>query len=162
MFGRSYAENPWASAWLGLEGQVYSLASDFAYAQQPWLQHRVLELTPTSCLVDWQGQPRSIDRNKLVRDGWAIASGVCFYAETLMRRISAEWSSLETSVSHVRPVSHSDETDLLGLGPNYTRAEVMASFRRCAFEMHPDRGGDSRKFGRLMEARTRALARARG
>jgi hypothetical protein len=79
-----------------------------------------------------------------------------------MRSISAEWTSVrEAAAPKPRPQRSGDDCDLLGLGPTYTRADVMASFRRRAFEHHPDRGGDPKAFDRLVEARTRALARLR-
>lgn len=161
MFGRADTNSSDRSAWLVCEEHVYSLAPDFAYAHRPWLSHRIVQVTSSRCLVDWQGQTRSLDRSKLARDGWAFAAGVCFYAETLMRRITAEWTTLEAAIQNDRVVPSYEEADLLGLGPSFTRADVMSSFRRRAFELHPDRGGDPKTFGRLIEARTRALARAR-
>ena len=142
--------------------EVYSLASDFAYARNPWVFHRIIQVAATRILVDFQGQPRSLDRARLGRDGWVFSSGVCFYSETTMRWIAAEWASLGEAAAVKLSHSHAhDERDLLGLGPTYTRADVMASFRRRAFELHPDNGGDPRAFGRLVDARTRALARIR-
>ena len=142
--------------------EVYSLASDFAYARNPWVLHRIIQVAATRLLVDFQGQPRSLDRARFNRDGWVFSSGVCFYSETTMRWIAAEWASLGGAAAVKLRNSHTDdERDLLGLGPTYTRADVMASFRRRAFELHPDNGGDPKEFGRLVEAKTRALARIR-
>jgi len=50
--------------------------------------------------------------------------------------------------------------ELLGLGPAFTRAQVIAAFRAKSKEHHPDRGGDSEIFRRLVQARNRALKRA--
>jgi hypothetical protein len=143
-------------------GVVYSLASDFAYARNPWLLHRVTRVTATLIFVDFHGQLRSLDRAKLDRDGWVFSSGVCFYSETTMRWIAAEWASVgEAAAPKPRTQQGRDDSDLLRLGPTYTRADVMSSFRRRAFELHPDKGGDPKGFGRLVDARTRALARIR-
>lgn len=142
--------------------EVYSLASDFAYARNPWVLHRIIQLAATRILVDFQGQPRSLDRARLDRDGWVFSAGVCFYSEMTMRQIAAEWASFgEAAAAKLHHPHTNDERDLLGLGPTYTRADVMASFRRRAFELHPDKGGDPRAFDHLIEARTRALARIR-
>jgi hypothetical protein len=142
--------------------EVYSLASDFAYARNPWVLHRIIQVAATRLLVDFQGQPRSLDRARLDRDGWVFSSGVCFYSEATMRGISAEWASLgETPGANLHHPHSNDERDVLGLGPTYTRADVMASFRRRAFELHPDQGGDAKAFDHLVEARMRALARIR-
>ena len=142
--------------------EVYSLAPDFAYARNPWVSHRIIQVLAARILVDFQGQPRSLDRASLDRDGWVFSSGVCFYSEATMRRIAAEWASLgEAAAANFHHPNSNDERDLLGLGATYTREDVMASFRRRAFELHPDRGGNAEAFDDLVEARTRALARIR-
>jgi hypothetical protein len=143
-------------------GEVYSLASDYAYARDPWVVHPITGITATLLFVDFHGQLHSLDRAKLDRAGHVVSSGVCFYSKAAMRSISAEWASLrQASAPKPRTQQSGDEDDLLGLGPTYTRADVMASFRRRAFELHPDKGGDPKAFDRLVEARMRALARLR-
>ena len=143
-------------------GMVYSLASDFAYARRPWLLHRVTRVTATLICVDFHGQLHSLNRAKFDRDGWVFSSNVCFYSETTMRRVAAEWASVgEAAAAKLRPPHADAARNLLGLGRTYTRADVMSSFRRRAFELHPDQGGDPNAFDRLVEARTRALARIR-
>jgi hypothetical protein len=143
-------------------GEVYSLASDSAYARNPWLAHRITRVTSTLLFVDFQGQLHSLNRATLELSGRVLSSGVCFYSTAAMRRISAEWATLrEAAAPKPRSQQGGDECDLLGLGPTYTRADVMASFRRRAFELHPDQGGDPKAFDRLVEARMRALARLR-
>jgi hypothetical protein len=143
-------------------GEVYSLASDYAYSRDPWGAHRITGVTATLLFVDFHGQLHSLDRAKLDRAGHVVSSGVCFYSKAAMRSISAASASLrEASAPKPRTQQSGDDSDLLGLGPTYTRADVMASFRRRAFELHPDQGGDPVAFDRLVEARMRALARLR-
>lgn len=37
----------------------------------------------------------------------------------------------------------------LGLAPGCSRDDVMAAYRRCVKKVHPDRGGDRRRFDQL-------------
>lgn len=45
----------------------------------------------------------------------------------------------------------------LGLLPGCTREEVMVAYRRCVKEVHPDRGGDRRRFDQLQRWLSEAL-----
>jgi hypothetical protein len=47
---------------------------------------------------------------------------------------------------------------LLGVPADYTRADVLAAFRRKAKTAHPDAGGSAEAFQKLVEARDRLLA----
>lgn len=47
---------------------------------------------------------------------------------------------------------------LLGLTPKATEEEVKKRYRELAFEHHPDRGGDVKKFHAVAEAKNRCLA----
>jgi hypothetical protein len=47
---------------------------------------------------------------------------------------------------------------LLGVPPDYTKADVLSAFRRKAKEGHPDAGGTAEMFRKLIEARDRLLA----
>lgn len=46
----------------------------------------------------------------------------------------------------------------LGLAPGCSRDEVMAAYRRCVKDVHPDRGGDRRQFDKLQRWLREALA----
>src|SRR5262249_15011217 len=50
--------------------------------------------------------------------------------------------------------------ELIAPTAEFTRGDVMATFRRLAKPCHPDPGGNSDTFRRLVEARDRALAMA--
>jgi hypothetical protein len=54
----------------------------------------------------------------------------------------------------------SEHATLLGLGAEFTRADVMRAFRQQEQEHHPDKGGDPAKFRALVMAKDRALALA--
>ena len=140
--------------------QVYSFAPDYAYARRPWVAHPIVQITDTRVFIDFDGRLHPLDRAELEREGRVFASGMCFYSETTMRQLASELASGgEAAASKPRPPQGGDVSDLLGLGPAYTRAEVMATFRRRAFELHRDRGGDPKRFGRLVQAKKQALAR---
>lgn len=47
---------------------------------------------------------------------------------------------------------------LLGVLADFTKADVLAAFRRKAKETHPDAGGTAEMFRALVEARDRLLA----
>lgn len=142
-------------------GRVYSLASNRADMRPEWGFHRITRITSTLIFVDFHGQLHSLNRVKLDRDGCVFSSDVRFYSETCMRRVTAEWVAREAAGAKFRS-SHADgKSDTLRLGPTSIREDVMSSFRRRAFELHPDNGGDAQQFARLVEARNRALARIR-
>ena len=46
----------------------------------------------------------------------------------------------------------------LGLVPPCTKEEVLAAYRRLVKELHPDRGGDRRRFNRLQRHFEEAIA----
>ncbi|TWT42671.1 J domain-containing protein [Botrimarina hoheduenensis] len=48
----------------------------------------------------------------------------------------------------------------LDLPPGCTREEVLAAYRRCVKQVHPDRGGSEREFQQLQQWLTEALAYA--
>ena len=47
---------------------------------------------------------------------------------------------------------------LLGLGPDATERDVIKSFREKSMEVHPDRGGNSEDFVKVLEAKDKCLA----
>ena len=47
---------------------------------------------------------------------------------------------------------------LLGLTTKATEEDVKRRYRELAFEHHPDRGGDTKKFHAVTEAKNRCLA----
>jgi hypothetical protein len=142
-------------------GQVYSLASNRSDTRPAWVFHRITRITSTLIFVDFHGQLHSLNRVKLDRDGWVFTSDVRFYSEAGMRRVTAEWVAREAAGAKFRSSHADDKSDILGLGPTYTREDVVSSFRRRAFELHPDNGGDAQQFAHLVEARNRALDRIR-
>lgn len=140
--------------------QVYSFAPGYAYARRPWVAHPIVQVTGNRVFIDFDGRLHPLDRAELERQGRVFASGMCFYSETTVRQLASELSSGgEAAASKPLPPQVGDDGDLLGLGPAYTRAQVMATFRRRAFELHRDRGCDARRFGRLVQAKKQALAR---
>lgn len=46
----------------------------------------------------------------------------------------------------------------LGVSPDASREEVLAAYRALVKEVHPDRGGDRRRFERLQRRLEEALA----
>jgi hypothetical protein len=51
--------------------------------------------------------------------------------------------------------------DILGIRADASEAEIHAAFRKRAKEVHPDHGGDSALFDRVVKARKAALAGAK-
>lgn len=51
----------------------------------------------------------------------------------------------------------SSDLEILGLKDGYSKAELKKAYRRLAKELHPDLGGDSRRFNELNHAYNRLL-----
>lgn len=90
--------------------------------------------------------------------GW-IAMGLDYraYVRSLRRKLVAvrQYSiDIPKWVLRERPPCFEE----LGVAPDATRDEVLAAYRRRVKEVHPDRGGDRRRFDRLQRRLEEALA----
>ena len=85
-----------------------------------------------------------------------------------MRRSHAGWSGAKTSsksrshrsgasrktaVCAASQVQQRAAESILGVPKNASASSIRAAFRQRSIELHPDRGGDSRRFAELVRAR---------
>jgi DnaJ homolog subfamily C member 19 len=56
------------------------------------------------------------------------------------------------------PMSRADALDILGLGPQPSREEILTAHRRLIQKLHPDRGGTTYLAAQLNAAKERLLA----
>ena len=98
-------------------------------------------------------EAKSFARNPEKGLSWARADSAP--AHDARRLYKKRYGMKPGTKAHKRNPEH---LELLGLGPVYTRAEVITAFRAKSKECHPDRGGDAESFRLLVQARQRALA----
>jgi hypothetical protein len=140
-------------------GRVYTLAAD-GRAQSRWTAHSIIQVTWTRVFVEVEGELYALDRAKFGQDGYVFVAGICFYSNVAKRKLERIWAEAKAE----RPLRDTPEVRTrcpLDLETATTRVEIMALFRKRAFQLHPDHGGDSQQFAHLVEARNRALARIR-
>jgi hypothetical protein len=127
-----------------------------------WQQHRITKITRKRFFIQrdrYYGSQTSLPREVLERDGeyWPRGHGWWqsrYYTEAGQRR---EDEALTRNRNSGVPSEHAT---LLGLGTEFTRADVMRAFRQQAQEHYPDKGGDPAKFRELVVAKDRALMQA--
>jgi hypothetical protein len=128
-----------------------------------WAEAKVTKVTERNVMVRYAKEPARLDREKLWR-WWVFWRGVPFVSSRT-GRIAAELDKLwhrrygttgTTPPSMQMPLA--DAIALLGVKADYTKADVLAAFRRKAKAAHPDAGGTAEIFRKLVEARDRLLA----
>jgi hypothetical protein len=128
-----------------------------------WVEAEVTKITERNVMVRYGGEAARLDRERLWR-WWALWRGVMFVSSRT-GRIAAEIDQLwhrrygaRGSAPPSMQMPLATAIALLGVKHDYTKADVLAAFRRKAKAAHPDAGGTAEMFRALVEARDRLLA----
>ena len=129
-----------------------------------WAEAKLDRITERNVIVRYAGETVRLDRERL-RRSWALWCGVHFVSSRSGRAanlLDAMWQDRYGHASGgVPPVMRmplAEAIALLKVPANYTKGDVIASFRREAKKAHPDAGGTAAMFASLVEARDRLLA----
>jgi hypothetical protein len=123
-----------------------------------WSKQNITKITKKCIFVHDEGRRQyRFDRAEVEKEGRAF-----FRGGTASRFFYSEAGKAAANASAKVNVRSGlgEHANLLGLGVEFTRANVMRAFREKAHEHHPDKGGDPAIFRRLIEARDRALRTA--
>jgi hypothetical protein len=128
-----------------------------------WIEAEVTKVTARNVMVRYADETARLDRRGLWY-WWAWWRRVMFVSSRT-GRIAAEldqlWWKRYGAAGGVPPAMQmplAEAMALLGVPPDYTKADVLIAFRRKAKEAHPDAGGTAEMFRKLVEARDRLLA----
>jgi len=137
----------------------------YNYLARKWSPHRITKITKRRIFVLTEGGWKcSFDRAKVEANGYARSgkgtSTRRFYSEAGKAAEQAKWAHTRAEIQRMS-IELGDDSDLLGLGAEFTRDDVMRAFREKVHEHHPDKGGDPEMFRRLVKARDMALASSR-
>lgn len=93
-----------------------------------------------------------------MREAWIVA--VPLIVAGLFLMTTARLNPQRRPAAPVRePMSESDARSILGVGPEATRAEIQAAYRRLMERVHPDKGGAAGLAAQLNAARDRLLGK---
>jgi hypothetical protein len=128
-----------------------------------WFDAEVVRVTERNVIARYGGEVARLDRKRLWQF-WAWWRGVMFVSSR-SGRIAAQLDELwrrrygraEGGPPPAMRMPLAEAIALLGVPANYTRADVIAAFRRKAKTCHPDLGGSAEAFQKLVEARDRLL-----
>ena len=129
-----------------------------------WTEVDVVKVTERNVMVRYAGETARLDRRGLWLS-WAWWRGVMFVSSRTGRiaeKLDRLWQERYAASGGpaVMQMPLATALQLLGLPPDadYTKADVIAAFRRAAKKAHPDAGGTAEMFRVLVEARDRLLA----
>ena len=129
-----------------------------------WTEADVTKVTERNVMVRYAGETARLDRRGLWVS-WAWWRGVMFVSSRTGRiaeKLDRLWQERYAASGGpaVMQMPLATALQLLGLPPDadYTKADVIAAFRRAAKKAHPDAGGAAKMFRVLVEARDRLLA----
>ena len=130
-----------------------------------WAEAEVRKITERFVTVRYAGVTARLDRDALWR-WWAWWRGVMFVSSRTGRiaeKLDKLWHERygqATGGPAAMRMPLATARQLLGLpaDADYTKADVIAAFRRAAKKAHPDVGGTEEMFRLLVEARDRLLA----
>jgi hypothetical protein len=123
-----------------------------------WTEHRITMITKKRIFIascDFGNSQYSFDRAEVEAKGYAFGGGNGTGRRMFFSEAGKAAAVAQSKLN--RRVSLGEHGELLGLGAEFTRDDVMSAFREKAHEHHPDKGGDPAIFRRLVEARDRAL-----
>jgi len=128
-----------------------------------WVEAPAIRITDRNVMVRYRGEVARLDRRKLWR-WWAFWRGVMFVSSRT-GRLAAEldqlWWRRYGAAGSVPPslqMPLAEAMAMLGVPADYSKADVLASFRRESKRAHPDAGGTAEMFHNLVQARNRLLA----
>jgi hypothetical protein len=128
-----------------------------------WADAEVVRITERNVIVRYAGVTARLDRRSLWY-WWAFWRGVQFVSSRTGRianELDELWQRRYGAAGSVPPSMQmplAEAMELLGVSGNFTREEVIAGFRRASKKAHPDAGGTSEMFRKLVQARDRLLA----
>ena len=128
-----------------------------------WFAAEITRVTERNIMVRYRGQIARLDRYRLWQ-AWAWFRGVRFVSSRTGRiasMLDEVWFRKYGRAGGVPPklqMPLEQARLLLGLGEDYTRADIVTAFRKKAKAAHPDLGGTAEVFRMLVEARDRLLA----
>jgi hypothetical protein len=128
-----------------------------------WADTEVIKVTIGNVMVRYGGDVARLERRKLWH-WWAWWRGVMFVSSRTGRiaaELDALWWKRYGATGGVPPSMQmplAEAMALLGVPADYTKADVIAAFRKAALKAHPDQGGTAEMFRKLVEARDRLLA----
>jgi hypothetical protein len=160
---KQQAKHTRAQADLGYMYTWDDWSDDWVLNPAHWSSHRITKITKKRIFVHDKGERQlSFDRATVERDGYILhgrqsTAAKYFYSESGKAAQEAQWAQMRKETVRASLGEHGD---LLGLGAEFTRDDVMRAFRQKAHEHHPDKGGDAEIFRRLVEARDSALRTA--
>jgi hypothetical protein len=124
-----------------------------------WAEAKIRSITRRRVNVVYEGEKASLDRGKIRLYG-AWWRGVLFVSERdglAAWNLNGQWQEKYGRL-HVGLMPLEEARRLLDVPEAYTRADIVAGFRRAAKRCHPDLGGTAEQFRELVEARDRLLA----
>lgn len=128
-----------------------------------WLDHATGEIDGEVLAGTFKGHRLSeLQRDELIRlyrDCRGADPDSAALLQSYLDRVYGEtWQSAPGSETGTRPgptpMTADEARQILGLGPEASRAEVMAAHRRLIHKLHPDRGGSDYLAAKINEART--------
>jgi hypothetical protein len=130
-----------------------------------WFPAELVRVTERNVMVRYGGYSARLDRKGLWR-AWAFWRGVMFVSSRsgrIAKRLDEIWwrryGPAEGGPPPAMRMPLAEAIALLGVPQDYTKADVIAAFRRKAKVHHPDvPGGSAEIFRKLVEARDRLLA----
>jgi hypothetical protein len=144
-----------------LPAQVWAITIDRSGVH--WFEAEITRVTARNVMVRYRGAIARLHRESLFR-WWAWWRGVRFVSARTGRIAAAleeKWHRRYGASGSVPPSMQmplEQARALLGVGEDYTKADVVRAFRRAAMKAHPDQGGTAEMFRVLVEARDRLLA----
>ncbi len=112
--------------------------------------YNILRILP---MQDWFKYRSRIDRDQPIWGNSVGAGAVTFTATS-----EAKDPGFEARVPDPPPNALDLAIQLLGLGAEFTEADVRTAYRKLAFAAHPDRGGDVKAFHAISEAKDFVLS----
>jgi hypothetical protein len=129
-----------------------------------WAEADVVRIGEFKVTVRYRDELALLDRARLSRLV-AYWRGVVFassqtgrVAEVLERHWREQYGAAGAAVPAAMLMPLAVAQAIIGVGDNYTKADIIAGFRKAARKAHPDAGGSNAAFREVIAARDRLLA----